>query len=118
MLDRQDSRTDLGLIKIHKNAIATITSIAAAEIEGVSSLVESFKLSWRLFLGKKESSSIKVDIDKNQELMITIPLIVKYGFNIPDIASKVQDNVRTALEKSTNLSLKDINIVVKGVKKD
>ncbi|MFH1397456.1 MAG: Asp23/Gls24 family envelope stress response protein [Candidatus Omnitrophota bacterium] len=118
MLDKQDSRTDLGIIKIHKNAIASITSIAAAEIEGVSSLGDSFKLSWNLFLGQKESRSIRVEIDKNQELRITVPLIVKYGYNIPDIASRVQENVRQALEKSTNLSLKDINIVVKGVKKD
>lgn len=118
MLDRQDSRTDLGIIKIHKNAIASITSIAATEIEGVSSLGDSFKLSWCFLFGKKETRSIRVDIDKNQELMITIPLIVKYGFNIPDIASRVQENVRQALEKSTNLILKDINIIVKGVKKE
>ncbi|MBU0502904.1 MAG: Asp23/Gls24 family envelope stress response protein [Candidatus Omnitrophota bacterium] len=118
MLDRQDSRTDLGIIRIHKNAIASITSIAASEIEGVSFLGESFRFSWWLLLRKKKACSIRVEIDKNQELKITIPLVVKYGFNIPDIASSVQENVRQALENSTNLTLKDIDIVVKGVKKD
>ena len=35
MQHKNESMTDLGAIKIHKNAIASITSIAAAEIEGV-----------------------------------------------------------------------------------
>ena len=68
-------------------------------------------------MGRKNSSGIKVEIDKNDEIKIEIPLIIKYGFNIPDIANKVQENVRNALEKMSNLSIKDININVQGIEK-
>ena len=34
-MQREESRTDLGAIRIHKNVIASIASIAAIEIEGV-----------------------------------------------------------------------------------
>jgi uncharacterized alkaline shock family protein YloU len=60
-------------------------------------------------------AAIKVEIDKNEEVKVEIPLVIKYGFNIPDIANKVQENVRNALEKMTNLSIKDIDINVQGI---
>lgn len=113
----EESHTDLGTIRIHKNVIASIASLAAGEIEGVKSVGKSQKNGLLNILKKKSSSFITVDIDKNEQVMIDIPLIMKYGFNIPDIANKVQENVRAALEKMTNLLIKDINIDVQGIEK-
>jgi uncharacterized alkaline shock family protein YloU len=48
---------------------------------------------------------------------VVVPLIIKYGFNIPEIASKVQENVRNALEKMTNLSIKDIHINIQSIER-
>ena len=33
--------------------------------------------------------AIKVEINKSEEVRVEIPVIIKYGFNIPDIANKV-----------------------------
>jgi len=114
MNNREESRTDLGLIRIHKNVIASISSLAALEIEGVkristNSLLEIF--------GKKTANSIKVELIKNEEVKVDIPVYIKYGFNIPDIANRIQENVRIALEKMTDLSIKDININVLGIER-
>lgn len=116
-MHKEESQTDLGTIRIHKNVIASIASLAAAEIEGVKFVGKGYKNGLLNILKKKYSSFIVVDIDKNEEVKIEIPLVMKYGFNIPDVASKVQENVRAALEKMTNLSIKDINIEVQGIER-
>ena len=114
---KEESRTDLGTIKIHKNVIASIASLAAGEIEGVKRIGGDFKSGVLGLISKKASIAIKVEIDKNEEVRVVIPLVIKYGYNIPDIANRVQENVRNALEKMTNLSIRDINVNVQAIEK-
>ena len=116
-MHRDESSDDYGAIKIHKKVIASIASLAAVEIEGVKRVGGDFASGLLELFGKKSFSSIKVEINKNEEVKVEIPLVVKYGFNIPDIAGRVQENVRAALEKMTNLSIKDININVQGIER-
>jgi uncharacterized alkaline shock family protein YloU len=114
----EETRSDLGLIKIHKKVIASIASLASMEIEGVKRVGGDLKTNLHELLGNKKSlAGIKVDIDKNEEVRLEIPLIVKYGFNLPEIANKVQENVRNALEKMTSLMIRDINIMIQSIEK-
>ena len=116
-MHKDESRTDLGMIKIHKNVVASIAAIAAGEIEGVKRIGGDFKSGILEMVGRKSLVAINVEVMKNEEVKIEIPLIIKYGFNVPDVASRVQENVRNSLEKMTNLSIKDINIKVQGIEK-
>jgi uncharacterized alkaline shock family protein YloU len=116
-MNRDESRNELGVLRIHKNVISSISSIAASEIEGVKRVGKNLKSGLLDFLGKKFFSAIKVDISKNEEVKVEIPLIIKYGYNIPEIANRVQENVRLALEKMSNLSIKEINVNVQGIER-
>jgi len=113
----EESHTELGAITIHKNVIASIAALATMEIEGTKRIGRNFKSGVLEMIGKRNLSGIRVEIDKNEEIRVDIPVIIKYGFNIPDIANKVQENVRNALERMTNLSIKDININVQGIER-
>lgn len=113
----EETGTELGKIKIHKNVIASITSVAACQIEGVKSTGRDFKSLFREFLDRKEHSAVKVEIDRNGEVWVEIPLVIKFGFNIPQVCAKVQESVRLAIEKMTNLAVKDITINVQGIEK-
>jgi uncharacterized alkaline shock family protein YloU len=116
-MNKEEALTDLGTVRIHKNVIISIAGIAAGEIEGVKRLGKDFKSGLLGLVGKGNLCAIRVDIDKNGEVKLEIPLVVKYGSHIPDIASSVQENVRSALEKMTTLSIKEINIEVQGIEK-
>ena len=116
-MQQDETRTDLGTIRIHKNVIASIASLATTEIEGVKRIGGDFKSGLMELIGKKTISAIKVEINKNEEVKVSIPLIIRYGFNIPDIANKVQENVRMNLERMTNLSIKDIDVNVQGIER-
>ena len=112
-----ESWNELGVLRIHKNVISSIASIAAMEIEGVKRVGSDLKSGLAELLGKKLFSAIKVDISKNEEVKVQVPLIIKYGYNIPEIANRVQENVRLALEKMSNLAIKEININVRGIER-
>ncbi|MBN1912929.1 MAG: Asp23/Gls24 family envelope stress response protein [Candidatus Omnitrophica bacterium] len=116
-MHRDETRTELGMIKIHKNVIASIASLASMEIEGVKRVGGDFKSGILELIGKKSNLAVKVDIDRNDEVKLDIPLVIKYEYNIPEIANRVQENVRQALEKMTSLSVRDININIQGIDK-
>jgi uncharacterized alkaline shock family protein YloU len=117
-MHRHDSRTDLGVIKIHANVISSIASIAASEIEGVKKVGGTSKGIVELLRCKAGQCGIRVGIDKHDEVHIAIPLVIKFGFNIPEVANRVQENVRQALEKMTSVPIKDIDINVQGIEKE
>ncbi len=114
-MNKEESQTEFGVVRIHKNVVVAIAAIAAGEIEGVKRIGGDFKSGLLELIGRKDAAAIKVDIEKNGEVKVDLPLVIKYGFNIPDVANSVQENVRSALEKMTNLSLKEININVQGI---
>lgn len=114
-MSRDESRTDLGVVKIHDNVISSIAAAAASQIEGVKKIGSAFGSGLLTLIDKKIFTAIKVEKDKNGEITVKVPLVIKYGYNIPEVAAKVQENVRNNLEKMTNISIKDININVQGV---
>lgn len=117
MMNKEETRTDLGVVKIHKNVIASIAAVAATEIEGVKRIGGGLKSGFLELIGKKLPISIGVEFDKAGDVRVEIPVVIKYGFNIPEIANQVQENVREALEKMTNLSIKDIDINIQGIER-
>ena len=114
----EDSRTDFGTIRIHKNVIASVASLAAVDIQGVKRIGGNLKSGLMEMMGRKPYSAVKVQINKNEEVKIELPLVIKYGYNIPEIANRVQENVRVALEKMTNLTVKDIDVSVQAIEKE
>jgi len=113
----EETQTDLGTIRIHKNVIASVGALAAVEIEGVKRVGGNLKSGLLEFIGQKNLSAIGVEINKNEEVKVNIPLIIKYGYNIPDVCNRVQENVRNSLEKMTNLLIRDINVSVQGIER-
>jgi uncharacterized alkaline shock family protein YloU len=116
MLLGEESRSDLGAIKIYKSAIASVAAIAASEVDGVKGVSRGAWIRFLELTGAK-ITKIRIDIDHNSNVSIDLPLVMKYGYHVPDVANKVQENVRQAVEKATNLSVKDINISIKSIEK-
>ncbi len=118
MRKNEGSRTDLGAIRIHKDVIASIASLAALEIEGVKKIGGDLKASIYELLGKKQQRGISVEIDRNDEVKLNVPVVIRYGYNITEIARNVQENIQQSLEKMTNLTIKEINVNVQRIEKE
>ncbi len=104
-----------GNVNISDDVIGIITSIAASEIEGVSGLHGSFSEDIAGIFGKKnQSKGVKVQIEE-EIVVLDLNVVVDFGVKIPDIAWKIQENVKTAVESMTGLSVKEVNIHVHGI---
>ena len=114
----EEEKTDLGNIRIHNKVISAITSMAVSEVEGVVGIYKGIKGNIYDIFGRKELAAIKVEMDSNNEIKLDVSVVVKYGFNIPEIARRVQESIRKALEKMTSLSLKEINVNIQEIEKE
>ncbi len=104
-----------GSIKISDEVIATITSVAVSEIDGVCGHMGSIAGEIASKFSKKNTNKgIKVSINEN-EAVIDINIIVKYGIRIPEIAWEVQENVKKSVESMSGLVVTKVNIHVVGV---
>ena len=111
------SNVDLGSVQIHKKAIADIVSSAISDIDGVKLIPKDITYILLEFLGKTDHPGIGVKVDTNNQVSIEIKVLVRYGLNIQDLARHIQGVVRSAIEKTVDIDLKDVNINIQGIEK-
>ena len=105
----------IGNIKISVDVVAKIASLAASEIEGVSSMHKSFVGGVAQKLGKKNAShGVKVEITEDIT-SIDLYLVVDYGIRIPELAWNVQEKVKADVEAMTGLNVEAVNIHIEGI---
>ena len=110
-----DSEETIGNIKISVDVVAKIASLAASEVDGVSSMHKSFVGGVAQKLGKKNSShGVKVEITEDMT-SIDLYLVVDYGIKIPELAWNVQEKVKENVESMTGLSVAAVNIHIEGI---
>ena len=61
------------------------------------------------------NSGVNVETFEN-DVKINISVVVEYGSSIPLVATRVQESVKSAIEKMSGLSLIEVNVNVKEVK--
>lgn len=108
-------QVDLGKIEIAPEVIEVITYMAASEIDGVTELSSGFVGDIVDKLGRKSSGrGVRVAVT-GKEATIDLYLIVEYGYPIPDVAHKVQENVSHSIENMTGLLVTQVNVHIVDV---
>lgn len=106
---------DMGAIRIADEVVATVAGLAASEVEGVSSMSGGWGTDIVERFGKKNyGKGIKVEV-KEESAAIDIYIVVEFGYAIPDVGSKVQNEVKIAVESMTGLDVTAVNVHVVAV---
>ena len=63
-----------------------------------------------------ENSFARVNVSKDTELIILIDIVVKEG-SIKDITKKLQEDVKIAIKKASDLNVSEVNVNIKNIKK-
>lgn len=104
-----------GVIKISEDVVAILADKAVREVEGIAGMSGSLADSFAVVIGRKVSTKgIAVDIKEN-DVVIHLHTVVKYGVRIPEVAWKAQEAVKTTVENMTGLNVLKVNISVEGV---
>lgn len=114
---RNITNIDMGSVQIHKKAIEEIAYSASTSISGVSFPYQKVSNALFEYLGVKIYPGVEVDIDDNYNISIVVRVVVRYGLNISDVASQIQNTIKNAIEQMVDINLKDINVNIVGVER-
>ncbi len=115
VLEMNQGNNGLGKVEIAPEVIEVIAGIAASEVDGVAQMRGNFASGVAERLGKKNhGKGVKVELTDNG-ITIDVFCAMKFGISIPNVAQKVQDNIRQALLNMTALEIEEVNIHVVGV---
>jgi len=108
--------TKIGKIRIAPQVIEMIAKQSTLEIEGVVDLSGSFAGEIKEFLGRNKHTvkGIKVEVGE-AETSVDVSVVIKYGYNITEIAEKIQENVKTSIENMTGLNVVKVNVHINGI---
>jgi len=106
---------EIGSVHITDEVISIIAGLAAAEVPGVAGMSGGLAGGIAELLGKKNmSKGVKAHI-KDSKVSIDLYVIMDYGVCIPDVAIKMQEKVKEAVETMSAMEVIEININVQGV---
>ncbi len=103
-----------GNIKISEEVVVRIGAIAAREVEGVAALGAPSASFSELWGKKNQTKGVKAELtDGSAETDIHIS--VRLGYKICEVARKVQESVRFALESYVGLTGVTVNVFVDAI---
>ena len=104
-----------GKIVFAEDVVATIATLAAAEVDGVYGMSGTAFEGIGEKLGKKNyTKGIKVEVG-TVECAVDMSIIVRYGFRIQEVCRNVQTAVKNAIETMTGLKVVQVNIAVNSI---
>ena len=115
-MDLQNMDLKGGSLQISTEVIGKIARGAALEVDGVSevSCGKQNKKVKELLAAASIQPTVTVEMrDGTAEL--TLNLVVKFGAKIPAVAEKVQENVKSAVQNMTNVTVSRVNLVIAGL---
>ena len=105
----------IGTVKIADDVVAIIASLAATEVEGVSSMAGNITNELMSKVGVNSlTKGVSVEV-KGGNVTVDLVVTMEYGYNIPATCQLVQQKVKAAVENMTGLTCSDVNIRIAAV---
>lgn len=104
-----------GRIIFADDVVATIASLAVAEVEGVSAMSGGVVEGFTEMLGKKNlTKGVKVEVGA-EEAAVDVSVSIRYGYKIREVCEKIQLAAKSAIETMTGLRVVEVNVFVQSV---
>ena len=105
-----------GSLQISTEVLGKIARCAALEVAGVAEVsCGSQNRKVKDFLERANVQSPVTVKMRDGTAEITLHLVVAFGARIPSVAEKVQENVKTAVQNMTNVTVSRVDLVIAGL---
>lgn len=112
-MDIQD--LEFGKLEISDRALAAIAGITVQHMPEIAGLENGLVNELTSMFGKDSNTDgISVNSDGDQ-VVVDVYIRVHYGTRIPDVALRLQEKVRTALETFAEVTVTAINVYVQAI---
>ncbi len=115
MTESKKSFVNSGKITCNKTILLSIINLATKEISGVASLTNKYKNSFARLFSKKGFDGVKVKINQNGLLVVDVYINVYNGYSVPDIAYRVQENIKNNIASMVDMRTAKVNVHVVDV---
>ena len=105
-----------GQIQIADEVVGVIAVTAALEVEGV--VAGSHGKGITEFFGKKGHTKCTKVVKDENDAVVDMEIIVKFGTKVQKVATEVQERVKSTVETMTGLNVPVVNVSVSGVVKE
>ena len=106
---------EMGNIHISEEVLAVIAAAAAREVDGVAGLAGGLSDDLaELVAGKKLSRGVRIQV-ADETVCVSLAILVKYGYVIPEVGRAVQDAVMSAVENTSGLTVERVNVHISGI---
>ena len=114
-MSKEEIAYEKGKISLDKNILLSIVNLATKEIKGVAGLSDK-NMNWfqRIFC-KNNYEGVKIAFDKNGALKVDVFVDVYVNESAPDIAYKIQENIKNNLAGMIEIKTSKINVHIERV---
>ena len=111
-IDGDPDQEDMGAIKVADEVLSIVAGLAASEVTGDYGMSGGIREGLTDMLGKQNfSKGIKV-YTEGHTVRVEVHVIITYGYNIPDVAIKLQEKVKEAVENMTGYEVTGVDVHV------
>ncbi len=112
-MSMNNNNEKIGSVRIASDVVPLIAALASQDVEGVVPLQDKKSLVFKINLNRL-TRGIKVDIN-GRKVSVDMSIGILYGYQVPEISGKVQNNVKTTIETMTGLEVTDVNVRIASV---
>ena len=103
-----------GNVTYGSNIVLSVINLATKEIAGVSSIVTKFSSMLKRWFSNNYYEGVKVTYNKDA-MHIDVYINVCFGYNVTEVAYRVQENIKNSLSGMIDVKINRINVHVLGV---
>lgn len=104
-----------GKITCNRSILLSIINLATKEICGVSELASSFKSKFKSIFSSNKNPGVTIKFNTNGALTVDVYIRIYYGYSVPDIAYKIQENIKNGIAAMVDMKTAKVNVHVMGV---
>ena len=104
-----------GKITCNRSILLSIINLATKEICGVSRLASSFKSKVSNFFTRNNNEGVSIRFNPNGSLAVDVYIRIFYGYSVPDIAYKIQENIKNGIAAMVDMKTTRVNVHIMGV---
>lgn len=113
-LKQSSNNEKSGKISYSSGIVSGIVSLAVSEINGVAILSNGKKSFLKRVSKTDKREGIKIDYE-GDGMYVDVSIKVYYGYSVPDIAFRIQENIKKSVESMTNFKIANVDVHVLGV---
>ncbi len=103
-----------GNVTYGSDIVLSVINLATKEIAGVSGIVTKFGSALKRWFSNNYYDGVKITYNKNA-MHIDVYINVYFGYNVTEVAFRVQENIKNSLSGMIDVTIDKINVHVLGV---